>query len=123
MKFSEEFIEGANLIRSYEKGKIAINDSIFTRSLIVSTYKLKPDWAPLLCEEIQKEHIDELFEDNPEIVILGTGATLCFPSADILRHVQSKGSSLEVMDSGAACRTFNILVSEGRQVTAGLMML
>ena len=63
-----------------------------------------------------------LLEHAPEIVLLGSGATLRFPHPRLTRALAEAGVGLEVMDTPAACRTFNILAAEGRKVVAALMI-
>jgi len=59
---------------------------------------------------------------QPDIVVLGTGASLRFPHPRLTRALLEQRIGLEVMDTAAACRTFNILAAEGRRVAAALML-
>ena len=114
---------GQNIIRSYSSGEIVINDACFTRSLIVTPEKVIDDWAPQSFAELAPQHLELLAQPDAEIVILGTGTSLQFPRPMLLQGLANAGIGHEIMDTAAACRTFNILMSEGRRVVAGLLMI
>lgn len=113
----------ANLIRTYAPGHIDVNQETYTRSLIVLPGQVIPDWPPQLFSDLTVAHIEALAALSPEIVVLGTGQRQQFPRAEILAPLIKAGIGWEIMDSGAACRTYNILMSEGRNVAAALLMI
>ena len=113
----------ANLIRTYEAGLIIVNQDSFTRSLIVLPGQVVADWPPQTFEELAPTHLGDLVPLQPELVILGTGRRQRFPRAELLAPLVKAGIGWEVMDTGAACRTYNILMSEGRNVAAALLMI
>jgi uncharacterized protein len=90
-------------------------------SFVVSPRHLLRDWAPTAIDELQAEHLEVIIELQPELVLLGTGAQLTFPDQQILVDLHRQRIGVEVMDTAAACRTYNILMTEGRFVVAGLM--
>jgi uncharacterized protein len=90
-------------------------------SFIVSPRHLLRDWPPAHVDELQAEHLDAIIELQPELVLLGTGPRLSFPSPKLLAELHRQRIGIEVMDTAAACRTYNILMTEGRFVVAGLM--
>jgi uncharacterized protein len=90
-------------------------------SIILSPQAMRP-WRPARLEELEQAHFEELLEWEPEVVLFGSGGSLRFPAMELLVPLQRKGIGIEVMDTVAACRTFNILASEGRRVTAALLM-
>jgi uncharacterized protein len=108
-------------IRGYGPGEVRINERIYTHSVIVSRNRLT-DWTPPPIAEWTPEDLDALLELDPEILLLGTGARLHMLGTPFLAHALRHGVGLEVMDTGAACRTYNVLVSEGRRVVAGLII-
>jgi uncharacterized protein len=79
------------------------------------------NWPPQTFEDLEQSHIEQLSEFSSEVVILGTGQTLRFPDMKWLAVLHSRGIGFEVMDTGAACRTYNILMSDGRKVLAALL--
>ena len=92
-------------------------------SMVMTTNELLADWPPAKIEELTLVHLEPVLALKPEILLLGTGKRLVFPSAEIMSHINSLGIGVEVMDTGAACRTFNILSAEDRHVAAALFMI
>jgi len=113
----------ANLIRAYAGGQIIVNQDSYTRSLIVLPGQVIADWPPQAFEELAVAHLTALVPLRPELVILGTGQRQRFPRAELLAPLAEAGIGWEVMDTGAACRTYNILMGEGRNVAAALLMI
>ncbi|MDH5571682.1 MAG: Mth938-like domain-containing protein [Gammaproteobacteria bacterium] len=93
-----------------------------TQSIILSGQGLICNWPPATLAQLTMEHIDIISSLEPELVLLGTGARLQFPVSEILAPLHQRGIGLEIMDTAAACRTFNILMSEGRKVAAALLI-
>ncbi len=123
MKIHLESGAGANLVRHYGPGHIAVNADDYRVSLIVLPDRLIRDWPPQTFAELQTEHFETLAALRPEVVVLGTGARLRFPDPALTRPLIEARIGLEVMDTAAACRTYNILVSEGRIVAGALLMI
>jgi len=94
---------------------------IINGSFIVSPQHLLRDWEPTHVDNLQAEHLDAITELKPELVLLGTGPSLIFPTPQLLASLHRQRIGVEVMDTAAACRTYNILMTEGRLVVAGLM--
>lgn len=94
-----------------------------TQSAIITPSTLVDDWQPRQAYELVAGHMQEILEFAPEIVILGTGRQLRFPANDVIEICYQAGAGVEVMDTGAACRTYNILAAEGRRVVAALIMI
>lgn len=113
----------ANLIRTYEPGLITVNQGSYTRSLIVLPGKVIADWPPQAFEALTADHFKVLVSLKPELLIIGTGSKQRFPAMDLLAPLVATGIGWEIMDTGAACRTYNILMGEGRNVAAALLMI
>ena len=113
----------SNLIRAYVAGQITVNQDSYTRSLVVLPGQILADWSPQTFEELTAAHLAALVPLRPELVILGTGLRQRFPRAELLAPLAEAGIGWEIMDTGAACRTYNILMGEGRHVAAALMMI
>lgn len=122
MKFTLEGSSRANLIRGYSSQGIRIGEQQLTGSCIVSADALIADWEPRSFAELEPAHLERILALQPEVVLLGTGPTQRFPSSPIRSALTARGVGLEIMDLGAACRTFNILVQEERRVAAGLFL-
>ena len=110
-----------NIISSYSAGVIVINGTRYVRSLVVTADRVLENWPPRVHTELCAAHMEQVVGLGPEIVLLGTGTRLVFPTAEILSPLHSAGIGYEVMDTGAACRSYNFLVNEGRRVAAALL--
>ncbi len=122
MKLQAESAEGVNLIRAFEPGRIVVNADTYAHSVIVPPTGAVQAWACLKVEDLTLADFEQLAQARPEVVILGSGTTLRFPSPALLRPLMAARIGLETMDTAAACRTYNILVAEGRQVFAALIL-
>ncbi|MGB5607447.1 MAG: Mth938-like domain-containing protein [Gammaproteobacteria bacterium] len=122
MRFAQDTF-AVNSIRDYGRGKITLGDRIITRSAVITADAVMEDWPPQSMAELTAAHLQQLHALHPEIVLLGTGATLQFPPPEIRLGLQAEGIGLEIMATDAACRTFNILLAEERRVVAALMMI
>lgn len=122
MKFTLEPATQTNLIRGYSATRIEIGEQSIDRSCIVTPTRLITDWEPASFEDLLAEHLETIFALMPQLVLLGCGATQRFASAEVRRAFAQRGVGLEVMQLGAACRTFNVLVQEERQVAAALFL-
>ena len=114
--------EGLNQITSCGSGFVAVNGVRHARSLLVTPQRLVEDWPAASFEALTSASLGTALALEPEVVLLGTGERLQFPAADILRPLIEAGIGYEVMDTGAACRTYNILMAEGRRVLAALII-
>ncbi len=122
MKFTLEPGVPPHLIRGYSGNEIRIGESTVHGSCIVTADTLITQWEPQSFAELRPRHLEALLALAPELVLLGTGPTQQFPSAEIRALLGSRGVGLEAMHLGAACRTFNVLVQEERRVAAGLFL-
>jgi uncharacterized protein len=121
VKFAEDGQSDGYFITAYDDTSIQINGKNFSSALVIAQDALITDWAPASIEALLPEHIDTIVKLKPELVLLGTGAKLIFPEVKTYAKLIQRGIGVEVMDTGAACRTYNILISEGRRVVAGLI--
>lgn len=108
-------------IHSVSDQGIRIVDQIFNTAVIVSAQHLKPDWPVNNAREIGAHHVDAIIELNPEVVLIGTGRSQIFLPPELLMLFYQRSIGVEVMNTQAACRTFNVLVSEYRNVVAALL--
>ena len=106
----------------YGSGYVTVNSRRFEKSVVVLPDRIVSDWAATTFEALAPEHFAVLADLGCEIVLLGTGNQLRFPRAEIMRPILQSRVGLEVMDVQAACRTYNILLAEGRKVAAALLL-
>ncbi len=123
MKFVLELSDGGYAIQRYEVGEVVIRETSYRESLILLPDRVITDWSPASIEELQQEDLQQLAGYSPEIVILGTGRRQHFPHPSLLQPLMQARIGIEVMDTAAACRTYNILMGEGRRVAAALFMI
>jgi uncharacterized protein len=122
MRFSLDVSDNVNSIRAYRNGCITVNDQEVRRSMIVMPDRLITDWRPQSLDQIMAEDFGIFQELQPEIILLGTGERHRFPDPRLLQPILRRGLGLEVMTTVAACRTYNIVVAEGRRVAAALII-
>ena len=108
-------------IASYGPGYFVVGDRTVRHSVILASDGAIEPWAPAVSADLDEDHLRALLLHRPEVVLLGTGARQTFPPARVLRPFAQSGLGLEVMDTPAACRTWNVLAAEGRKVVAGLL--
>jgi len=121
MRFHQDSSTASNLIRSYGTGEIKINDATFKGPVIVSSSAIEPGPQIAAADELAAPHAAAVLAHEPEVVLLGTGPRQLFPAPEFGAAFLRAGVGFEVMDTGAACRTFNVLVSEQRRVVALLI--
>lgn len=109
-------------VRGYGEEGVKINDVVYTTSLILTPKSLDDDWNPPPVMEWQPAELDALLAYDPEILLIGTGARIHILGTAFQAHALRHGVGMEIMDTEAACRTFNVLTSEGRRVVAGLLI-
>ena len=109
-------------VTAYTASWIAINGVRYTHNLLISSNGLIQAWPGQFVADIQTTHLDLIAPAEAEIVLLGCGKKQLFPSAALMGAFIERRTGLETMDTPAACRTFNILAAEGRQVAAILLL-
>lgn len=123
MRFSLDVDAHHHFIRSYGPGWVNISEREIRHSLIVTPDRLVADWPPHRLAELEEAHFGAVADLEPEIVVLGTGLRQQFPPPKVLRPLLVRGIGVEIMDTAAACRTYNIIMLEGRRVAAALLMI
>jgi uncharacterized protein len=122
MKFNLDRPGTPNVVRGYAPGQLRIGEREFARSVIVSATTLIEDWRPQHVDELTALDLEPALALKPQVLLLGSGARQVFPSPALLAQLYAARIGFEVMDTGAACRTYNVLVGEGRDVAAALII-
>ena len=112
MRLTDDRTGSVLLVRSYAPGEVRVADTVLQRSCLIS--------AEL--DELTEADLEPVFALQPEIVVLGSGPRQRFPEPRLLAAIMTRGIGCEVMDTGAACRTYNVLVSEARRAVAALLL-
>ncbi len=113
--------EGRNAFTAYGEDYVSVNAIRYSSNLVVLPDRLIPNWTQASFATLNVTDFKLLASLDAEIILLGTGNQLRFPRPELLRPLIQAQKGLEVMDIQAACRTYNVLVSEGRKVAAGLI--
>ncbi|HRH88292.1 MAG TPA: Mth938-like domain-containing protein [Rubrivivax sp.] len=122
MKIQPDHLDGVNTITRLDASSIWVGPLPFAHSLLVPWQGEVQRWAPARIEQLQPLHFEQALALQPELVIFGSGARHRFVSAALLRCLIERGIGVETMDTAAACRTYNVLASEGRAVLAALLL-
>ena len=113
---------GEHLFTGYGADYVSINAQRYEYAIVVAPGRAVQPWEATQFEALTPAHFEALLELQPEIVILGTGATLRWPHPALTRALAAAAVGFEAMDTKAACRTYNILMAEGRQVVAAILV-
>ena len=115
-------ISNQNAFTGYGEGYVMVNAVRYEHSLVVLPDRPVESWAVAGADTLREEHLEYLAGLGAEIVLLGTGNTLRFVDQRLLQSLARACIGVELMDTRAACRTYNILVAEGRKVAAALIL-
>lgn len=122
MKLQSDPHSGANTITGYGDGYIEINKIPYSHAVLLSSDGEILEWAIKSFEDLSPADFIQMAALKPELIIIGTGKRQRFPKPELLKTLIEAKIGFEVMDSQAACRTYNILVGEGRQVLLALIV-
>ncbi|MCP4386877.1 MAG: Xcc1710-like domain-containing protein [Gammaproteobacteria bacterium] len=122
MPLAEDIVTSRHRFSSYGPGSVTINEEAYRQSLVLTASEILHPWPVTSIADLSAENLAPILETNPAVVLLGTGEQQRFPDARTFALFGERGIGLEVMDNGALCRTFNILVAEDRAVTAAVIL-
>ncbi|WP_420477092.1 Mth938-like domain-containing protein [Noviherbaspirillum sp. ST9] len=121
MKLHATSTQHYQTVTGYDETGVEINAVRFSHSLIVLPEVAPAAWSPRTFDELSAEHFAQIADTAPDVVILGTGAKQRFVHPKLIGALTSRRIGVECMDSQAACRTYNILMGEGRKVVLALI--
>ena len=110
-------------ISSYDEGSFTVNQQLYLGSQIFTADSPPTPWNVAAIEELSLEQLKMDGISKQDLVIIGTGSSLIFPDDKCLSYLYDMQIGFEIMDTPAACRTFNILLSEGRNALAALIAI
>ena len=122
LKFQPETLDGVNTITRHDADRIVVGSNPYPHSIVVPWVGAVCGWPVATPDALEPGHLQVLLELKPDLVILGTGRRLRFPPASLLRPLIEQRIGFECMDTSAACRTYNVLVTERRSVVAALIL-
>lgn len=121
MKLHQDSAGALNTVTGYDTGWIEINRERHQGAILLAPEQPVQAWTPQTFEALATEHFQAVLDMRPEIVLLGTGAAQRFAHPRLLGVLAAAGVGVESMATPAACRTYNILIGEGRRVVAALL--
>jgi uncharacterized protein len=113
---------GGNVFTGHGEGFVRLGVVEYHDNIVVTPERVIPGWTAGGFDALSEADFAALLELEPEVVLLGTGASFRFPHPRLTRALTDAGIGVEVMDTAAACRTFNILAAEGRKVVAAVLV-
>ncbi len=122
MKFSADLIDSPYLITAYEAGRIRLGEETLEHNLLLMPERLREPWPVQAIGELTPEMLERFIAHRPDVVLFGTGAQQQFPPPALFAPLMEAGIGHEVMSTAAACRTYNIIMGEGRPVLAALIL-
>ncbi|MBQ0934838.1 Mth938-like domain-containing protein [Ideonella paludis] len=122
MKFQPDHLDGVNAIGRLEAGRIFVHQTPFTHSLLVPWVGEAQAWPFNTAQDLREGAFDAVLAWKPEVVIFGSGERLQFISPSLYRALIEARIGFETMDTAAACRTYNVLVNEGRRVVGAFIL-
>lgn len=122
MKFTEHRDSNVLAVKHYQPGLVKVNELRFYNAFFITQHHAEADWPCHSIAQLNESLLDALMAQSPEVIILGTGDTQIFPEPKWFAYCASQRVGLEVMANDAACRTYNVLTSEDREVVLALIM-
>jgi uncharacterized protein len=122
MQLTREDAAFRYVLRAVDAGGVTVNDRRLERSFFLSPDQLGEDWPPRDPAALVPSDLEPLLALKPAVILLGTGSRLRFPPPAVQGACLARGIGLEVMDNGAAARTFTVLAGEGRRVVAAFVL-
>ena len=122
MKLQSDPHSGANTITGYGDGYVEINQIPYAHAVLLSSDGAISAWPVESFDSLKASDFDPMITLKPELILIGTGSRQRFPKPELLKSLISAKIGFEIMDSQAACRTYNILAGEGRQVLLALIV-
>ncbi|WP_114637192.1 Mth938-like domain-containing protein [Polynucleobacter necessarius] len=122
MKLQSDLHSGANTITGYGDGYVEINKAPYAHAVLLSSDGAISEWPVQAFDDLEPNHFAQMVDLKPELILIGTGSRQRFPKPELLKALIEAKIGFEIMDSQAACRTYSILVGEGRQALLALIV-
>jgi uncharacterized protein len=122
MKLHNTVTQQYQTVTAYDETSVEINAIPYAYSLLVLPEVKPVAWPVSAFDALTEEHFEQLNQTNPDVVILGTGKKQRFVHPKLIKSLTARQVGVESMDNQAACRTYNILMTEGRKVALALII-
>ena len=123
MKLHQNLATGRNAFTGYGEGYVLVNGLRHESSVLVVPDAPVTAWDVDAIDQLDQSRVARLAGIEAEVLLIGTGPRLTFPAPRLLLPLAQAGIGFEIMDTAAACRTYNILMGEGRKVAAALILV
>ncbi|MCX7945976.1 MAG: MTH938/NDUFAF3 family protein [Hydrogenophilus sp.] len=120
MKLEASLTPNALLITRYDEAAVTIGTTRVATPLLLTPHGWSHPWGDAAWSDLTPEQLDPLYTSSPELILIGTGPSSLYPPRPLLARLIARGVGFEIMSLPAACRTYNIVASEGRAVVAAL---
>jgi uncharacterized protein len=121
MQFTREQ-NSAITVRQVEPGRLRIGNAVVRNNVLLTADREICDWSIEDIDQLSESDLQTIIEAAPEMIVVGTGWKSVFPPRELVFALARRGIGFETMDTPAACRTFNILINEGRRAAAALIV-
>jgi uncharacterized protein len=121
LKLQANKTDGSNAISRHSSQGVVVQGKSFTENVVVSWSQGVQPWSVSHFEALTEAHFTALGTLGPELILFGSGARMKFAPPALLKSLMAKNIGVECMDTPAACRTYNVLLAEGRSVVAALL--
>lgn len=122
MKFSEEIDNATYRITGYDEGWIRVNEQRLNKSFLLTPQNLNTAWSAVSLKALTVEQLEELLVLDAEVILIGSSSKTGLPPPTIYKRLVQHGVGFEIMRMDAACRTYNVLLTEGRRVAAAFFL-
>jgi len=122
MHIGPEIGDAKLMIKAYDDKSITVNSETYYDTFLILLDKIYPNWSKAPVLRLTADDFLPVIQEKPQLLILGTGKTQIFPAVEIIQLFNNNKVGLEIMRTDAACRTYNVLAAEGRNV-AGLFFI
>lgn len=113
--------QGRQIVQSYAEGRFRVSGEVYEGPVIVFIDRTISWDAPASLNDLTVDHFSELFGNELDVILVGCGKTMRSMPFALRQSLKERGISIDFMDTGAACRTYNVLMTEGRRVAAALL--
>lgn len=110
----------SNIIRAWEEGRVRVGEQWISGNVIVSAQHIVTEWTSEPPDSLSIEQLTPAIELAPEIILIGTGVQTLLPDVELMAALAEKRIGVEIMTTPSACRTYNVLIHEGRHVAIAL---
>lgn len=108
-------------VQAYATERLKINDTWYTQNIIVNHERIIPDWTSKSIQDLDASDMETLLSLSPELIIMGHNHLNAFPNSQLIAQISQQRIGIESMSISAACRTYNVLISENRNAVLAVI--